>query len=221
MQLSANLVREKVNERLMTALEISTGNDQNGSPNRWWTWWFDENETYQPPQRPVSQLTRDYVPNPVNVHIRSISCFPAGTPIETSTGPLAIEQVRPGDCVLAQDAETGELAYKPVIATTVRPPSPLIEITAGDETIRATRGHPFWVSGIGWRMAKELKAGQQLHTTSGSVAIETAEPNGEAECHNLIVADFNSYFVGKNRFLVHDNNLRQVTTATVPGLTQE
>ena len=40
---------------------------------------------------------------------------------------------------------------------------------------------------------------------------------GEAECHNLVVADFNSYFVGRDRILVHDNNLRQVTTATVPG----
>ena len=34
----------------------------------------------------------------------------------------------------------------------------------------------------------------------------------------MIVADFNTYFVGDAQVLVHDNNLRQVTTATVPGL---
>lgn len=67
-------------------------------------------------------------------------------------------------------------------------------------------------------MAKELKAGQWLHTATGPVQIESAEEHGQAECYNLVVADFNAFFVGESQVLVHDNNLRQVTTATVPGL---
>ena len=66
------------------------------------------------------------------------------------------------------------------MVTTVRPPSPLIEIRLEHETIRATRGHPFWVSGVGWQMAKELKAAQWLHTTSGPALIESAEQNGRS-----------------------------------------
>ena len=33
------------------------------------------------------------------------------------------EEIRIGDRVLAQDVETGELAYKPVLQTTIRPPN--------------------------------------------------------------------------------------------------
>ena len=134
---------------------------------------------------------------------------------------MAIEAVKTGELVLSQNPETGELAYRPVFYTTVRPPSRLIEIHLGSTVIRVSRGHPLWVDGIGWQMAKELKAGQRLHTPAGSVEIESAQQNGEAECYNLVVADFNSYFVGEHRFLVHDNLLRQVTTATVPGLIEE
>ena len=165
----------------------------------------------------MSQQVYDSTPGAVTYRVTYASCFPAGTPVETSTGTLTIEQIKPGDCVLAQDPDSGELAYKPIMAVTVRPPSPLIEVRTEKDTIRAMRGHPFWVSGIGWQMAKELKAGQWLHTVDGPVRIEIADERGEAECHNLVVADFNSYFVGRDRILVHDNNLRQVTTATVPG----
>ena len=126
--------------------------------------------------------------------------------------------MRVGDSVLAQDPDSGELTYKPVLATTVRPPSTTIEIKTDEATIRATRGHPFWVDGIGWQMAKELKAGQNLHSPRGPVQIQTARQHSEAVCYNLVVADFNSYFVSNAQVLVHDNNLREVTTAIVPGL---
>ena len=99
---------------------------------------------------------------------------------------MAIEKLQPGDSVLAQNPETGKLAFKPVWATTVRPTSPLIEIRGPHKTIRATRGHPFWVCGIGWQMAKELKTGQRLHTTAGPVEIQGARQRGEAECYNRL-----------------------------------
>lgn len=197
------------NDRVMEVLRTATGKELKPIAREWWDWWLSYNEIYQPEYRAVQYG---------NTLVRYMSCFPAGTPVETSTGTLPIEQVHPGDCVLAQDPDSGELAYKPVMAVTLRPPSPVIEIRTEQDTIRATRGHPFWVSGIGWQMAKELKAGQWLHTVAGPVRIESADERGEAECHNLVVADFNSYFVGRDRVLVHDNNLRQVTTATVPGL---
>jgi len=50
------------------------------------------------------------------------------------------------------------------------------------------------------------------------VQIESCQQQGAAACHNLVVADFNSFFVGEIQVLIHDNNLRQVTSAKVPGL---
>jgi hypothetical protein len=133
---------------------------------------------------------------------------------------MPIEQIKIGELVLSQDSETGELAYKPVLGTTIRPVSPLVETHLGDTLIRSTRGHPFWVDGQGWQMAKELKAGQWLHTVRGSVQIDSAEPSEEAVCYNLIVAGFHDYFVSAAKVLVHDNLLRGPTLATAPWLAE-
>jgi hypothetical protein len=215
-ELQTNAAKQQLNDRIVAALQIATGNELPADPQKWWDWWFDYNEIYRPPIKPVTQTVRNYIPPPVTV--RFASCFVAGTQVSTSTGPMAIEQIQIGECILAQNIETGELAYKPVIGTTVRPPSPLVVISVGGETIRATRGHPFWISGIGWQMAKELKAGQTLHTPHGPLPIDSISEAEAATCYNLVVADFGTYFITDQHVLVHDNNLRQVTTATVPGL---
>ena len=83
---------------------------------------------------------------------------------------------------------------------------------------RRRSGHPLWVAGVGWRMAKELGDGAILHGVNGPVRIDAIESADEAEAYNLIVADFNTYFVGTSGVLVHDNTPREPTTATVPGL---
>ena len=74
--------------------------------------------------------------------------------------------------MLAQDVESGELAYKPVLAVTIRRPAPRMKIGLGTESITATPSHPFWVSGQGWRMTKQLEAGSRVHTLSGGVPVE-------------------------------------------------
>jgi hypothetical protein len=200
-----NAINSVRNERLFDALASISG-EQIRDPSDWWNWWFDQNE-YQPLEKTT------------NVTIRA-SCFVRGTPVWTSTGPMAIDQIKPGETVLSQNPVTGELAYKPVLATTTRPPSPLVEVNLGTSTIRGTRGHPYWVSGEGWRMAKELKAGQMLHGVNGPVRIESATQTGEDSCYNLIVADFNSYFVGDVKVLVHDNTMRGPNTIRVPELVE-
>ena len=133
---------------------------------------------------------------------------------------MPIEKIKPGESVLAQNPETGELTYQPVLATTRRPTSPVLKIRLGSTEIRSTRGHPFWVSGIGWQMAKELKAGQQLHAVDGTRSIDSIEPTDEDDCFNLIVADDHNYFISDAKVLVHDNTLRGPLVARVPGLVE-
>jgi hypothetical protein len=123
--------------------------------------------------------------------------------------------------VLAQDQNTGELTYKLVLRKTLRPASPMIRIKTAREAITATLGHPFWVDGHGWKKAKELSVGDLLHTLDGAARIEVVEPAGDHEAHNLVVDDFNTYFVGRQGALVHDNEFRRPTRAIVPGLVED
>src|SRR6202022_3254598 len=85
-----------------------------------------------------------------------------------------IETIKMGDAVLAQDPETGELAFKAVLGTSIRPASPMISVRVEDETIISTRGHRYWKEGTGWRMAKSLKPGDALH------GVERPLPGDEA-----------------------------------------
>lgn len=146
------------------------------------------------------------------------SCFAAGTKVQTLLGPTPIEQVKVGDQVLSQNPDTGELAYKPVLLTTIRPATTLFALDVGGEKIRATGGHLFWVAGMGWVKARDLKPGYELHGPTGALQL-AAVTEGEAEpAYNLVVADFHTYVVGEHQVLSHDNTLRQPTRAIVPGL---
>ncbi len=228
---------EELNSRISWALSSATGRLIPPSPERWWDWWTQYNEVYvegQKQTRTVQQQrevaivdrTQGVQNGTVGRTGQGVSgrqtfpmdCLAAGTSVWTSTGPVAVEDLQIGDLVLSQSIETGELAYKPVLRTTIRPKSTLIKITAGKETIEASGGHPLWVSGEGWIKARELEPGMELHRPSGSVRVTAVEASREEQTYNLIVADFNTYFVGENQILSHDNTIRETTDAIVPGL---
>ncbi|MHB0955845.1 MAG: polymorphic toxin-type HINT domain-containing protein [Pirellulaceae bacterium] len=186
----------------------------------------------QQQERPVYQYSsssQQYVPPPpppppsMTVYM---SCFRGSTPVWTMTGPRAIEEIRPGDRVLSQNISSGELAYKVVQEVTKRNPSPMIKITVGDEAILATLGHPFWVNGKRWIMAKHLQADCVLHTISGPRTIDTVEEIPAAVewyefSYNLQVADYHTFFVGENQILVHHLSMLSILdegSSQVPGL---
>ena len=93
-----------------------------------------------------------------------------------------------------------------------------MKVSLAKEDVLATKGHPFWLIGSGWRMAKEVADGDVLRAVSGSSVVRKVESAGEAEAYNLIVADFNTYFVGESGILVHDNTPRTPTQAILPGV---
>ena len=152
---------------------------------------------------------------------RGGACFVAGTKVHSEAGLQRIEELRPGDRVLSQNLASGELAYKLVLYVSRTNFSDLRRIKIGNEEIVATPGHPVWVNGFGWKMAKELQVGEPVHTLQGAQKVtENAGPLKPDTVYNLIVADFNNYFVGEAGTLVHDLPYRQPTLATVPGLVQ-
>jgi hypothetical protein len=195
------------------------------TPTEWWNWWNDTNEYYVA-DHPVEQqyysgTNNYYYGKPYDTITEVMSCFAKGTPVWTKTGQRPIETLEVGDLVLAQNAATGELAYKPIVGRTVRPPSEIRSLKIRGEEIHTTLGHPFWVAGVGWRMAKELEEGAILHGVTGSAPLSAVESAEQAEAYNLVVADFSTYFVGESGLLVHDNTPRTPTRVIVPGVAKK
>ena len=124
-----------------------------------------------------------------------------------------------GDRVLAQNVNSGQIAFKPVFKSTTRPPVRLLKVATDDGELICTGGHPFWINGLGWRYAWELEVGMRFHSVDGSSEIISIEDSGRSEeAYNLVVADYHNYFVGEDRILSHDNSPRNPTNALVPGL---
>jgi hypothetical protein len=222
-----NAASKRLNARIAAVAYRATGADLPGEPSPWWRWWQDYNELYVPETKPIDEkwYVTDYAPPAIGgseydlyASSRSTSCFVAGTPVMTKTGPQPIDAIRIGDMVLAQNVETGELAFKAVAHRTVRPAAPILAIGLGSETIRLTRGHPLWVAGENWQMAKFLRPGDRLHSIAGPAPITSIEDAPAEATYNLVVADWHNYFVGDRRVLVHDNAPQQPTVMRLPGV---
>jgi hypothetical protein len=220
-----NARTELLNSVVMQVLVGTTGQEFE-APKAWWDWWRDQNEYYATPERPVDQHyysnTSEHNYGLPAADARYLppkrSCFAKGTPVWTNAGKKPIEMLALGDFVLAQNVETGELKYKPVLALTVRPPSPMLNISTNGDQVTTTLGHPFWVAGAGWKMSKEIGDDAMLHGVAGPARVKATEPAADAEAYNLVVADFNTYFVGESGLLVHDNTPRHSSRVAVPGI---
>lgn len=214
-----NAVIEQQNARVYETLEATTGKVLPHMPDAWWNWWTSYNELYQESKPVIRQnyrfQSRYFVPYS---YVTTCSCFPAGTLVRTESGRRPIEAIKSGDRVLSQDLETGELTYKTVSQTTTRPPSGLLRLEFDDATVVTTKGHLFWVNHVGWRMAKELVAGQQVHSFGGGQTLRAVNDGGQSLAYNLVVDDFATYFVGDADVLVHDATHRKPTQVITPGL---
>ena len=67
-------------------------------------------------------------------------------------------------------------------------------------------------------MAKNLAAGDKLHSVDRSLSVDEVLATPDEPAWNLVVDGFNSYFVGRQAILVHDTGAPRPTTALVPGL---
>ncbi len=225
------------NERIALILRSATGQQFDADPAAWWKWWTEHTEVLVAGVKPTAIVHHLVSINVADQGLRTVAssrqeslsspiqprydCFAAGTPVWTELGAVAIEQVQVGDLVLSRDVETGELAYKPVVRTTVRPAEQLISIRAGSENFETSGGHLFWVSGEGWVKSRDLQIGMVLHTAASPVRVSKVGQGGHAVTYNLVVADFNTYFVGARKVLSHDNTTRRPTQRVVPGLQAE
>ena len=221
-----------LNHRIATVLNEITDQQMAADPESWWQWLNEENEVFVAGNKPTDTIYRQ---TEVAVVDRTsapgggassgggrttMDCLAPGTPVWTASGARPIEEIQAGDLVLAQHPETGELTFKAVLKTTIRPESQLIRIYAGQDSFETSGGHLFWVIGEGWVKSRNLQPGMELQTSQGPLTVRSVEDGTRDVTHNLVVDGFNTYFVGNERILSHDNTIHQATEVVVPGLAQ-
>jgi hypothetical protein len=195
-----------LNQRVIPVLQsVAAAPDLKNDENAWNTWWYDRlGYRFEPPQQvPVFENRIPYSAGPTMT-----TCFAAGTPVRTVSGPRPIETIQVGDHVLAQDVTTGRLGFEPVLVVHHNPPGKTLRIALeGGESLVASVYHRFWLAGLGWVTARELKPGDRLRTLGGLVRVTSIETGTEQPVYNLTVASSWSFFVGQTGALVHDNTL--------------
>ena len=166
--------------------------------------------------------------------VGTASCKPRGFPVLTARHrcgrrpvPDRYKEIQPGDRVLAQDATTGELAYKAVENIATRQPTPLIRVTVSGEEILATRRQQCnLVMAVRRVMAKYFRRGicctPCLDRCRWSGWTKSPAPEAWYEfTYNLQVEGFHTYFVGENQMLVHHLSMLSILdegSSIVPGL---
>jgi len=138
-------------------------------------------------------------------------CFVAGTLVETKDGLQPIEKLEIGDLVLARDTNTGETQLKPVTDLIRRHDRVIWEVSLSGvngeaELFETTDDHPWWIAGIGWTTTEQLTPNMSVITANGrgmviTLIIKTTRTDAT---YNITVADFETYFVGKQQVLVHN-----------------
>lgn len=137
-----------------------------------------------------------------------VRCFVTGTPVLASCGYIAIEEIKAGDMVWAENPETGEKGLKEVVQTFVNETDELIHVFANGEEIITTPEHPFYVPTKGWTGAIHLRAGDILVSANGNYVIVEKIQHEILETpitvYNFEVEDFHTYYVGRDSILVHN-----------------
>jgi hypothetical protein len=197
-----------MNSRAVGALEGITGQALGEDGEGWKEWFADEQGySYRRPsgsERPKRTLVQ-WTHGDSSWH----SCFAAGTPVKTIDGDRPIEMLKVGDRVLTQDAETGALDFQSIVAIYHNRPNATLrlDLEGRGEAVVATPIHRFWKAGLGWVMARDLKAGDVIRSVGGTARVTSVEKDRVQPVYNLEVASGRSFFVGRTGLLVHDNSL--------------
>jgi len=211
---------DQTNGQVVGILRATTGLDFPEEQDPWMKWWvnlvgyrYNASSTDNKPTF-VEQVPLGYQPEVQPIGFRTgvagyrrISCFGAGTMVQTLSGPRAIETLAVGDLVLTQSTATGALGYQPILVTHHNPPSGTFRIKLGDDEIVSSDFHRFWVARRGWVMARNLQAGDPVRTLGGVVPVESVTAGKTELVYNLDVAEDADFFAGKAAALVHDNTL--------------
>jgi hypothetical protein len=143
-----------------------------------------------------------------------INCFTPGTNVLMADGSTrAIEDIAPGELVLASDPESSRQASPHRVVGRIENWTRRVVhvgVAHGSDggTIDTTGEHPFWTDNRGWTRAIDLQVGDTLRDATGdsvSIVDVWAEPR-ESKTYNLSVQGVHTFFVvaGGVPVLVHN-----------------
>ncbi|MET0491636.1 MAG: SpvB/TcaC N-terminal domain-containing protein [Actinoplanes sp.] len=147
--------------------------------------------------------------------------FAGDTLVLKSDGSKArIEDLRPGDKVMATDPVTGKTSARKILLTHENVDTDLIDLTVTDaaghtRVIHTTLHHPFWDEARqAWVEAGDLRPGKHLYAPGGPILKVTATRSFTTTrlMFDLTVADVHTYYVfaGQTPVLVHNCGEAQV-----------
>lgn len=119
-----------------------------------------------------------------------------------------IEEIVPGDKVLAKNMDMNLVAFSFVTQTFQNQTTSLIHITLPNDEVTVTEIHPFFTQESGWLDAKDLTLEHHLVDADGNAVpilglgkelLEESIP-----VYNLEVEETHTYFVSKDGILVHN-----------------
>ncbi|MCE3602208.1 HINT domain-containing protein [Massilia sp. P8910] len=97
------------------------------------------------------------------------------------------------------------------------------------ESMEVTDNHPYWVRGKGWVDAANLDVGMELESLDhGKLTVMSLSTVGRSDItYNFTVADFHTYFAGKQKAFVHNCSQKCVGAGassevgmTLPGVSR-
>jgi hypothetical protein len=207
-----NSSHRRHNSRIVDHLQDLSGFNYGSNKSEWIAWFKNyecsapKSQTRTPEIKPVFNQYIPLVFEPSYHKLLTLSCFSKGTPVKTITGNRSIETLKPGDLVLTQNTESGELLYLPVLQSIRNTPQPTVSIDLGIESITSTEIHRFWIQGKGWAPARDLHPGDRVRALNGVLEVKKIEHRPVQPVFNLVVAENHDYFVGHKGALVHDND---------------
>jgi hypothetical protein len=210
---SINDTNARASVVLASVAQVSYGVDRDA----WKSWGAEQQGYTYTPSQPVYTRTTTQT-----FYIAHHSCFGKGTPVHTIDGTRAIEDLKVGDRVLAQDTKTGALGFEPVVAVYHNSPAQTRIISLEGEVIVTTGIHRFWKAGTGWTMARDLKPGDRIRARDGYAKVLALTDDPQIQpVFNLEVAETKTFFVGERGVLAHDFSLVDAVTEpfdAVPSL---
>jgi hypothetical protein len=209
---SRNQATQRQNEQLADVLCAATQQKFEANPRDWWKWWQEYIDEH--PELRVRALESGFSESMLHLPPNSVAI---GTPVWTSTGQRPIEQVQVGDLVLAQHAETGELAYKPVLRR-IQSLVPTRRLTVQDTEFLCGPGLTLWRGNEGWWPARDLEPDSLVHGMFGPMPVTENVEMIEQPAQHLVVADYSNFFISDQAVLVHDATRPRPVAQRLPGL---
>ncbi|PWW01521.1 intein/RHS repeat-associated protein [Hoeflea marina] len=142
---------------------------------------------------------------------RPTCCFVAGTLVDAEGGLRPIETIQAGDRVWSRDVNSGITELKKVTDLIQRHNREIWEValvSTGGQIARfeTTDDHPWWIADLGWITTEELGDGMAATTRDGHgmLVVSVKKMYKTERTYNLTIADYETYFVGSRRVLVHN-----------------